>query len=279
VRIGIVSDIHGNAAGLASALALMGDVDELLCAGDMVEEYRFSNETIAILREREARCVLGNHDLGFLSPHGASARAAAHIHPELVEWLARWLRYLGKPIWVVADGAYAKRPFLRRAIAAGVTVEDERRGLGRQRREAAFQELPERDFRQPDAMEHLRLADEQAVITIDTKMADDIMTNAVETGIAYWFHDYAKYAQWVKFGFNDDVPLENWRYLAVDFKFTGEDKPRHCHVTAEDIVRVFPEFCLKFPHLGKNYIGEYDGDAISDDAIFQFAAFGDIVFG
>lgn len=88
MRIGIVSDIHGNAAGLATALALMGDVDELLCAGDMVEEYRFSNETVAILREREARCVLGNHDLGFLGPHGVRARSAAHVDHRLVEWLA-----------------------------------------------------------------------------------------------------------------------------------------------------------------------------------------------
>jgi putative phosphoesterase len=87
VRIGIVSDIHGNAAGLTAALALMGDVDELLCAGDMVEEYRFSNETVAILRAREARCVLGNHDLGFLGPHGVRARAAAHVDHGLVEWL------------------------------------------------------------------------------------------------------------------------------------------------------------------------------------------------
>jgi putative phosphoesterase len=88
VRLGIVSDIHGNAAGLATALELMGDVDELLCAGDMIEEYRFSNETIGLLRERGARCVLGNHDLGFLGPHGVRARAAEHIDQELVAWLA-----------------------------------------------------------------------------------------------------------------------------------------------------------------------------------------------
>ncbi|MFM2070179.1 MAG: hypothetical protein RLZZ623_442 [Actinomycetota bacterium] len=88
MRIGIVSDVHGNAAGLARALELMGDVDELLCAGDMVEEYRFSNETIAMLRDRGARCVLGNHDLGFLSPHGVRARAAAHVDHDLVAWLA-----------------------------------------------------------------------------------------------------------------------------------------------------------------------------------------------
>jgi putative phosphoesterase len=88
LRIGIVSDVHGNAAGLALAIARMGDVDELLCAGDITEDFRFSNETIEILRERGARCVLGNHDLGLLSHHGERARSAPHVKPELVAWLA-----------------------------------------------------------------------------------------------------------------------------------------------------------------------------------------------
>jgi putative phosphoesterase len=88
VRIGIVSDIHGNAAGLACALERMGDVDELLCAGDVVEEYRFDNESVALLRARGARVVLGNHDVGFLGVHGARARAAVDVDPELVAWLA-----------------------------------------------------------------------------------------------------------------------------------------------------------------------------------------------
>jgi len=88
VRIGIVSDIHGNAAGLAAALARMGDVDELLCAGDLVEEFRFSNETVAMLRDRGARCVVGNHDVGLLSAHGARARSAASVEAGLVSWLA-----------------------------------------------------------------------------------------------------------------------------------------------------------------------------------------------
>jgi len=88
LRIGIVSDIHGNVDGLSAALDLMGDVDELLCAGDIVEEFRFSNETVALLRDRGARCVLGNHDLGLLGHHGARARAAAHVDHDLVAWLA-----------------------------------------------------------------------------------------------------------------------------------------------------------------------------------------------
>jgi putative phosphoesterase len=88
LRIGIVSDIHGNAAGLALALDRMGEVDLLLCAGDMVEEYRFSNETVALLRDHDATCVLGNHDIGILAAHGHKARSAPHVDPSLVEWLA-----------------------------------------------------------------------------------------------------------------------------------------------------------------------------------------------
>ncbi|MET0908349.1 MAG: YfcE family phosphodiesterase [Ilumatobacteraceae bacterium] len=88
MRIGIVSDIHGNAVGLSCALELMGDVDELWCAGDIVEEYRFSNEAVSILRDRDARCVLGNHDIGLLGPHGERARSADHVDTGLVAWLA-----------------------------------------------------------------------------------------------------------------------------------------------------------------------------------------------
>jgi putative phosphoesterase len=88
VRIGIVSDIHGNLDGLSCALERMGDVDELLCAGDMVEEFRFNNEVVALLRDRGARVVLGNHDAGLLSAHGERARSAAHVDPALVAWVA-----------------------------------------------------------------------------------------------------------------------------------------------------------------------------------------------
>ena len=88
MRIGIVSDVHGNARGLATALDRMGDVDELLCAGDVVEEFRFDNDAVELLRDRGARCVLGNHDIGLLSDHGARARGAPHVRADLVEFLA-----------------------------------------------------------------------------------------------------------------------------------------------------------------------------------------------
>lgn len=87
MRIGIVSDVHGNVDGLALAIERMGDVDELLCAGDIVEEYRFTNEVLELLADRGARCVQGNHDMGLLSAHGQRAREASHVRPELVSYL------------------------------------------------------------------------------------------------------------------------------------------------------------------------------------------------
>jgi len=88
VKIGIVSDIHANIAGLDRALQLMGDVDELLCLGDAIDEYRFSNEVVGRLRERRAHVIQGNHEEGFLAPSGIRARERPDVDKDLLAWLA-----------------------------------------------------------------------------------------------------------------------------------------------------------------------------------------------
>jgi hypothetical protein len=55
---------------------------------------------------------------------------------DLVEWAVRALYSLGKTLWIVADGAYAKRPFLQRAMAAGAVV------VSRLRKDAALRSVP-----------------------------------------------------------------------------------------------------------------------------------------
>jgi DDE superfamily endonuclease len=55
---------------------------------------------------------------------------------EMVAWAAGWLRFLGRPLWVVADGAYAKRAFLRAAKAAQTIV------VSRLRKDAALFDVP-----------------------------------------------------------------------------------------------------------------------------------------
>lgn len=88
MRIGIVSDIHCNHEALAIALDRMGDVDELLCAGDAVYQFRFSNEVIEMLRERDARYVLGNHEDVLLSEWGERARSLPSVRADALAYMA-----------------------------------------------------------------------------------------------------------------------------------------------------------------------------------------------
>ena len=88
MKVGIVSDLHCNVAGLSQALNLMGDVDELICLGDSIWEYRFSNEIVRLLKEHGAHTILGNHEEGFLGPLGVRARQPEWIDRSLLGWLA-----------------------------------------------------------------------------------------------------------------------------------------------------------------------------------------------
>lgn len=54
----------------------------------------------------------------------------------LVEWLSALVRKAGKTLWVVVDGGYTKRPFLKRVIEAGATV------VGRLRKDAHLRSMP-----------------------------------------------------------------------------------------------------------------------------------------
>jgi putative phosphoesterase len=115
--IGVVSDIHCNAAALLRAMELIGEVDEWVCLGDSIREYRFSNEVVSILRSVGCITLQGNHEEVFYSSAGATSRSSAGGDPELLEWLAqqpsrRMLRREGKEILLVhttpwpSGGAY-----------------------------------------------------------------------------------------------------------------------------------------------------------------------------
>ena len=106
MKIGIVSDVHCNESGLLRALDILGNVDELICLGDSIYEYRFSNEVVRLLRDRGAHMILGNHEEGFLGPQGTRARQSDWIDRSLLQWLAEQPKQLdltigGKKLLVV----------------------------------------------------------------------------------------------------------------------------------------------------------------------------------
>jgi putative phosphoesterase len=114
VRLGIVSDIHGNLGGLQEALAVMGPVDELLCLGDSINQYRFSNQVIALLKTIGARMILGNHEEVFLSEAAAHAREQGGVDQELVAFVAdqphrRMLTYGRKTVLMIHSTPWEPR--------------------------------------------------------------------------------------------------------------------------------------------------------------------------
>jgi hypothetical protein len=84
-----------------------------------------------------ARLYVRKKDLPSIDPkHRPAFRTKLELAVELLRWAKPWLGLLKKPIWVVADGAYAKKDFLEPAAALGMTV------VSRLRKDAALRTLP-----------------------------------------------------------------------------------------------------------------------------------------
>ncbi|SRR5581483_557049 len=84
-----------------------------------------------------ARLYVREKNLGGIGPeHRPAFRTKLELAVDLMRWAASWLGFLGKPLWVVADGAYAKAPFLKPMRALAVTV------VSRLRRDAALRSVP-----------------------------------------------------------------------------------------------------------------------------------------
>jgi hypothetical protein len=84
-----------------------------------------------------ARLYIRRKDLtGIPSPHRPLFRTKLERAVELVRGAVAWLGFLGKPLGVVVDGAYAKAPFLKPVGSLGVTV------VSRLRKDAHLRTLP-----------------------------------------------------------------------------------------------------------------------------------------
>ncbi|WP_323191324.1 metallophosphoesterase family protein [Halostella sp. PRR32] len=97
MRLGVISDVHGNKVALDAVLEDMPAVDGLLCAGDVVGYNPWHAECVDAVRERNVPTVMGNHDRAvatgtefrFNSMAGAGVEHAREtLSDDQVEWLA-----------------------------------------------------------------------------------------------------------------------------------------------------------------------------------------------
>jgi len=112
MKILLLSDIHANICALR-AIEQAESWDEIWCCGDLTDFGPYPMEVIQWLRERGARCVLGNHDAHVLSLSMEDCRRAydagewqwAHqnfeqLTPEAIDYL----RTLPRMLCLTADG-------------------------------------------------------------------------------------------------------------------------------------------------------------------------------
>ena len=84
-----------------------------------------------------ARLYIRRKDLArFDTEHRPAFATKWEMAVDLMKWIRSWLSGWGKPLWVVADGAYAKATFLRPMIALGIVV------VSRLRKDSALWTLP-----------------------------------------------------------------------------------------------------------------------------------------
>ncbi|QLG49745.1 metallophosphoesterase family protein [Natrinema halophilum] len=97
MRVGLISDVHGNRVALEAVLEDMPPVDELCCAGDVVGYNPWPADCVDAHRERDVPTVMGNHDAAVVEGtafrfNGMARAGVEHAKKRLsadqLEWLA-----------------------------------------------------------------------------------------------------------------------------------------------------------------------------------------------
>jgi predicted phosphodiesterase len=125
--LGILGDIHGNSEALGAVLAAFDrrGIRQLVCVGDIVGYNADPDECAALLRERRAMSIAGNHELIGLGRLGfercannakySLKRTRRSLAPETASWLSSLPPSLliGERIAVVHGGVRDVQQYMR----------------------------------------------------------------------------------------------------------------------------------------------------------------------
>jgi putative phosphoesterase len=113
MKLGIISDIHGNKPALDATLSELHDthaVDTIVCVGDVVGLLGWPNYCVNRIREHAEACVYGNHDTRFFESrdwmpvHEHEVVEYEHVMDDLTDENLSWLRNLPASTTIDIDG-------------------------------------------------------------------------------------------------------------------------------------------------------------------------------
>ncbi|HIP58453.1 MAG TPA: metallophosphoesterase [Archaeoglobus profundus] len=98
MKIGLISDVHGNLIALEKVLDKLNHCDKIYCAGDIVGYYPFPNEVIEVFIKNNIESVMGNHDYAVITndfsgfnPYAKEAGVwtRRRLKKEYLDWLSK----------------------------------------------------------------------------------------------------------------------------------------------------------------------------------------------
>ncbi len=93
MRLGLISDVHGDPLALERAWAHLTALgaDRIVCAGDVVGYGPLPDRVVTLLKQHEIDCVRGNHDRWALErgPGGIDEFGGSTPGAETLEYLGR----------------------------------------------------------------------------------------------------------------------------------------------------------------------------------------------
>ncbi len=86
MKLGVIADIHADLSALTAALYILRreGVDQVVCAGDLVERGPYGDEVVGLIRRMAIPCVQGNHDRDTIDNQRWLRENAIPDHPGLL---------------------------------------------------------------------------------------------------------------------------------------------------------------------------------------------------